>query len=199
MTVALGARRETGYVAFGELSAGATGGGDQRKNQGFCRRCGGRGDADRDPLRRRQDGLACLGRRPAAGAAAWRLWLVDALGSQRAAAGARIHRDRPRFARARRVGDPSRAAHRREAGADHRRWPRHRAAARRAAAPRRVLVRRRPGRACRGRARRPCARLYDRRLERARPAAPADRAGAPEGGRDRRRAARRSRGTISAC
>ena len=54
---------------------------------------------------------------------------------------------------------------------------------------RRLLVRRGARRPCRGIAGRAGARLHDRRLERARPAAPADRARAPEARRDRRGAA----------
>ena len=197
-------RRGAGPAARNRLSActkspsGAIGARDQQRNHGLggCDRR--RGDAGRDTVRRWRHGVADLGQRPAVGPVSRRLRLVDALDPQRAAAIALVYRRRPRPAGSRRVVYPTRAAHRRGAGADHRRGARCRVAGARAAAHFRVFVRRCAGRACRGSARRPGAGLYRRRLKRARPDSSADRSAAGE--RQVRLPQRRSppTGTISA-
>src|SRR5215470_20436293 len=93
----LGGRRETGYQPLRELWWGWCDFG-QRSNRRIRRRRGSRGAAGRNALWRWQHGLADLGQRPAAGSAARRLWVLDALDPQCAGAGAPVHHRRARSA-----------------------------------------------------------------------------------------------------
>ena len=134
---------ETGYLAATKIVSEASSGRNQRRNQSLCRGRSGGGHPGRDPLRRRQNGLAHLGRGTAAGPVPWRLRVMDTLDPQRLAAVPQLYRNRPRPAGPWQVGDPARAPYGRGPGEYSGRRDRPRPAAAGAAASRRVFVRRR--------------------------------------------------------